>query len=1617
MVEIPDSLVERLKARQVVLVAGLGCSELAGAPGWKAFTASLAQSPVFADARAQVVGLVAAGRLGDALALVRDLQPPAMIEEAIRQAFPEDRPLPDSMTLAAEYPWRAVVTSAFDDLWERALAPAGERPDRRRVLVGTDVSARTRLGGSDVPLLHLFGRPSVPGSLCIGSADARQRLVPSAGLAWLDQLRRRRSLVLVGFRPSDPDLVWLTSWLAAQPAQAGSGPHFLFLDLSDEADPDAEAAVWELRTGLEILPCLEGTAEALARLAKLSASIRKQLPRADSEIDLAMWLDRWARHPEDPEPRQMLARAEAALRDDERWDGLVELLLRRLDLQDDRRQQIAALGEVARIFRERLDAPERALTAEIAMLRLLPTDDDLWENLRADARACGAWKELGTEAARVAEGAPATPGAARIWSEIARVELEELDRPEEALAALGQALLAAPGRREIREAQLDLLRALGRWKDLASMLQEATAETEDQAHAIALMLESAEVLESSAGDPAGAIVAYERALALAPDSVATIVALERLYERERRWDDLAALLERHAARLPVAESTPLRLRRAEVLADHLDALGLAADELEELAVEGDRATLSRLAQIYQRAERHDDYLRTLSRSADAAASRPEKLILLRQLAAEGEARPDGLEQAAAALEEILRQEPRDAEAFAALVRIDRAAGRFAALAETLTRRIEVTETAEAKRELLFTLAQIYENQLVDPEKALEALSAAETSGDRRGEVHEATARLAERLERWTLCADALIKWAEVEPEGEVRAELLVEAARVLADRLGDTVAAEASVERVFALVPDHPRALAIVARVRRDAGDHRKAAEVYQKAAAHETNRGEQARLLTEAGTETLDHLRDEDRAVELLTQALAANPEHAPAGERLVEIYVRRRRWPEVERLLDVLVGLADAADADRAADLQTRLGVTCLELGKTDKALGCLEAAYRLRPELLPLLRTYADFRFGRGEWKEAAELYGSMLRLHRPALLASETLDVLLRIGRCQTELQNVDAAVEAYREAKVLEPKHRAAGEALAALQAERGDWSAWVNEREQLAALAGPEAGALWEAIGDACAQRLGDGARAEAAYGKALEAEPSRRSPIEKLLAIHIAAGHFESAVGMLRARARVETDPAVRASTTLQAARLLLRELHRPTEAAELFERCLEDAPGTTDAFEELVALREKAGDWKGLAGSYRTLLDRLPPEAPRELRIGLWSKLGELALRRLRDRPLALEAYEAAAALAPEDLPRLETLAHIYELVGPDARDRAIAAHQRLIAHDPHRTDSYLALAKLFGEGHEIDKQWCVASTLWYLKKTNPALDELFRRFRPPQVKPVRQAFSNETWGRVVHPEEDRRLDEVLAIASPYLAAPAAQSPASIGLRRRAQIDAAQDQSLPVRALVQLSKTLSLPLPDLFRIEEETGQTTLLNVQYKGGPRPALVLGPQTWRRSSFDLVFDLAVHLSFLRSERYLKVALRTQPMLRLGLEALRGLVAPGGGAADAGEAGQLKTYLQKAIPPAVLPQLGAALRKLGDERLSDADLGKWIAATDLTAARVALVLTGELSAAFRVISSEPVPVSPVPARRRMADLVAFSVSEDYFACRRELGLAIEPERVAAPRHPSDSKRAAP
>ncbi|HEY5450523.1 MAG TPA: hypothetical protein VIQ54_17335, partial [Polyangia bacterium] len=86
----------------------------------------------------------------------------------------------------------------------------------------------------------------------------------------------------------------------------------------------------------------------------------------------------------------------------------------------------------------------------------------------------------------------------------------------------------------------------------------------------------------------------------------------------------------------------------------------------------------------------------------------------------------------------------------------------------------------------------------------------------------------------------------------------------------------------------------------------------------------------------------------------------------------------------------------------------------------------------------------------------------------------------------------------------------------------------------------------------------------------------------------------------------------------------------------------------------------------------------------------------------------------------------------------------------------------------------------------------------------------------------------------------------------------------------------------------------------------------------------------------------------------------------------------------TYLRRSVAPPIVNSIAAASRALAEARGENIDVTKWLAATHLSAARV--------------IMSEPIPLTPIPVQKRLLDLVAFSVTDDYFACRKHLGLTV-------------------
>ena len=193
----------------------------------------------------------------------------------------------------------------------------------------------------------------------------------------------------------------------------------------------------------------------------------------------------------------------------------------------------------------------------------------------------------------------------------------------------------------------------------------------------------------------------------------------------------------------------------------------------------------------------------------------------------------------------------------------------------------------------------------------------------------------------------------------------------LAERLGRwDVAAEAT-RKWTAIAPEDAAALAASARVRRHNGELEAALGLFLDAAERETTGTAQAALLTEAalilqgGPGQGEPARSKGsggsggRAVR---PRAGGRPDHAPAAERLAEIYAPAAAGPTSRSCWTSSSTGWSPGETDRLVALEMKLAEACVQLGKTDKnkmdkALDSLARAHEARAESLPVLHKYGD------------------------------------------------------------------------------------------------------------------------------------------------------------------------------------------------------------------------------------------------------------------------------------------------------------------------------------------------------------------------------------------------------------------------------------------------------------------------------------------------------------------------------------------------------------------------------------------------------------------------------------------------------------------------------------
>jgi tetratricopeptide (TPR) repeat protein len=1325
-------------------------------------------------------------------------------------------------------------------------------------------------------------------------------------------------------------------------------------------------------------------------------------------------------------------RLEAIYRAQYKWTELVEILLERSELRGSNDEQIAILNQVAKIYESEIGDQESAFYVLQAAFKRDYAHEDTARELERLATATNRWQELLDEYTnRVNELEREDRGAAGdLWVKIGRWYGEHLSHLEYAIHSVQQALRIDPAHPGALGALADLQRKRGSWSELIETLQRHAAVEPSIEKKTDLYINLAELLERQMQDTPGAIYAYQQAMVCDPASKPALLALDRLYRRTEQWEPLIDVLSRRAdleqssderdtakLRLEIGQIWDLRLFDAgQAIAAYQQVLHTDPTNLQALRA---------LEQLYEKTNQSEKYLEVLEAQLDATPSDVEQIALYERMAAAWEERFGKLDRAAESLEKIVAVDSRNFSAYRELARLYQQAGKWEALVETYRNHITATGDVQTKVDLFVAMGITYDSNLGDIDRAIEAFVDVLQFDSSEPRALDALGRLYEKISEWDRAIEAMAQLVRLSDDPRRQVDLYWRMGKIQYEHLQDPEAAEANLLRGLALDAGHVPTMETLTKQYSDRGDWLKAAQMMVRTESYTMVITDKVRLLFEAARIYEDKLRQNDAAKQLYAAVIALDPEHVEAGRPLADLYFAAQEWAPLSPVIDMLCRKVGQLHADprELNELYYHAARTADELGDFQKALGYYKAAYDIDSTYLPTLLGRADLLFKMQDWDNAGKIYQTILVQHRDGQDEGDVVRIYNRLGMVRQALGERKKALNMFEKALEIDPTHRDTLEAVIDLQQQQGDWEAVVHGKRGLMVTANTrEKTQLLDEIGGIYHDRLQNMQKAIAAYLEALEVAPEDHQLMQKVLDLYTETKQWKKAVETIERFISLEADPVRRGAYYYAAATVCRDELKSLDEAVDYYNRALDNffsvpeklpdamIPRALRAFEAIDKVLTTKRDWKAQERAYRDMIKRLPQkDSPtfHKVRVGLFDGLGEIYRTRLKHYQSATHAFEFAQQLDPKNdlrgdgTDRAEILAELYLVSGPEYTDKAVEQHMRMLRNEPFKYDSYKALRRIYMDAHQYDKTWCVCNTLAFLKKADPDELQFYEQYKPRGLVKAKNVMSPETWAKLVHPDENRFISAIYGACWRGVAAMKAFPHKDFGIKRKDRRQLQGDPLMFSKLFYYVAQVLNVPLPEVYLVEDnKPADIQLANAIEKNELCPSFVVRPHLLQgKNEREVAFLSARRLTFMRPEYYLRMLLPTNTELKVVILSAIVMVQPRFPVPPdmVTTVQQYLPEMQKYMPPQLLEQLAAVVSRFV-QAAPEINLAKWGHAVDAVSHRAGFVVCGDLEVAARMVSAEPVVVGGPQVKDKIKELVLYSISEEFFSVRQQMGLTI-------------------
>jgi hypothetical protein len=272
---------------------------------------------------------------------------------------------------------------------------------------------------------------------------------------------------------------------------------------------------------------------------------------------------------------------------------------------------------------------------------------------------------------------------------------------------------------------------------------------------------------------------------------------------------------------------------------------------------------------------------------------------------------------------------------------------------------------------------------------------------------------------------------------------------------------------------------------------------------------------------------------------------------------------------------------------------------------------------------------------------------------------------------------------------------------------------------------------------------------------------------------------------------------------------------------------------------------------------------------------------------------------------------------------------------------------------------------------------------------------VRKATGIIDDDAWALVRQPEESLTLGAIFSLVWEAVAAVRGGPAKSFDLKSKERMPVEHDTRVVAKIFRHAARLVNVSLPDVYVQPRRPGRLLLANVLDKGRLAPTIIVGRDlmTGYRDT-EIAAAVGAMLTLLRPAYYLKLALPTAEELAVVLAAAAHVVGVHNTRPE------LEPQIA-ALAPEIQSRLtrptAEALRALIARLSNPIDLTRWRNAVDAAAQRAGLLVSGELAASARMITSDG-SVGALRPNQRVADLVAYSVSPNYFQIRQHLGVPV-------------------